>query len=110
MFPNLTTLNLTCFSHSKHTQPYQYDNKPFHIPDEGEVSILRSGPLVDLIMGFRFANWSDDRTLLNKLLSLYHTSLRTLSLRGRGSVPQFFNRLTTTPRSVKAANSLHRST
>ena len=99
---------LDLFSHSKHTQLYQYGSKPFCILDDREVPILRTGPLVDPITGSRFAKWSDDRTQLNKLLSLYHTSLGTIPLWPRQRA-RLFNLLTTTPRSV-AASPLHPST
>ena len=74
------------------------------LPYPWKMSILRTGPL---ITGLRLANWSDDRTLLNKLLSLYHTSIRTIrtpSRRGRDSMPQSFIPLTTTTTSRSVAN------
>jgi hypothetical protein len=68
---------------------YQRDTEPFLILRDEEVSILRAGPVITTL---RLTNWSADRSLLNKLLELYHPSLRTLSLHG---APSSFPLLTT---------------
>ena len=57
---------------------HQHDGKPFHLLDNEEISMLHTGPFIKVLLLVK--NWSDDRTLLNKLLSLYRTSLCTLSL------------------------------
>jgi hypothetical protein len=92
-FPGLTTLDFACFSHSKHARPYHRDTKLFHIPDNEELSVLRTGSLITCL---RLANWSDDRTLLNKL----HTTLFLWD----ASVPYSF---LTTVRPLVAASRLH---
>jgi hypothetical protein len=55
--------------------------------------MLHTGLLITVL-----ANWSDDRTLLDKLVSLFRTSLCTLSLRGSSSVLNILLLLTTTTR------------
>ena len=89
LLPGLTTFGLACYSHSKTMNSYQRDTEPFLILRDEEVSILRAGPVITTL---RLTNWSADRSLFNKLLELYHPSLRTLSLRG---APSSFPLLTT---------------
>lgn len=78
-FPNLKSLDLAFYSSSKATPSYQSDSKPFLFLKDEEISILRSGPIITVL---RLSNWSGDRSLLDRFLTLYNSSLRTLALRG----------------------------
>jgi len=55
------------------------DGNPFIALEDEALSLLRFGPRITAL---RLANWSSDTSLLGALLSLYHRTLRTLSLRG----------------------------
>ena len=79
LFPNLKELDLACYSSTKPNALYLRDGKPVSILDDEALSTLRSGPPITAL---RLANWSSDTSLLCKLLVLYHSSLRALSLRG----------------------------
>jgi hypothetical protein len=46
LFPNPTTLDLACYSRWTSTSTHQRDSKPFHILDDEEISILRTGLLI----------------------------------------------------------------
>jgi hypothetical protein len=62
LFPNLTTLDLAYYLRWKATLTHQRDSKSFHILDNEEISMLRTGPLITVPLA---KNWSDDRTLLS---------------------------------------------
>ncbi|KAI0290432.1 hypothetical protein B0F90DRAFT_1825080 [Multifurca ochricompacta] len=97
--PNLIEIDLACYPLSKPT-PSSYQqrqgkqNKQISVFDEEALDKLRSGPS---ITSLRLANWSSDRLLLEKLLSIYGNSLRTLSLRGTTNSNPNSNSIPTTP-------------
>lgn len=78
----------------KSTLTHRRDNKPTYILDREDISMfnLRTVPLITDLL----ANWTNDRTLLNKILSFYRTSLCALFLRGIGNVFYIVHPLTTT--------------
>lgn len=73
LFPNPTTLDLPFYSRWKSTLMHQRDSKPFHILNDEQISMLRTSPLIGVLL----AHWSDDRPLFNKLLSLPYLPLYT---------------------------------
>jgi len=75
LLPGLTILDLACYSRPS-SSSYQHDSKPFVVLRDEKVSILRGGPAITVL---RVENWSDDTSVLDKLLNLYHPSLCTLS-------------------------------
>ena len=79
LFPNLSELDLAFYPPPKLHPLNEHKSKPFFALEEEALSILRSGPRITAL---RLANWSNDTSLLGTLLSLYHRTLRTLSLRG----------------------------
>ena len=81
LFPNLSELEITFYPTPK---PCPSSEREGDFPsrsalEDKALSILRSGPC---ITSLRLANWSSDTSLLGKFLSLYHRTLRTLSLHG----------------------------
>ena len=82
LFPNLSELDLAFYPPPKLYPLNEREGKPFFALEDEALSILRSGPRITAL---RLANWSNDASLLGTLLSLYHRTLRTLSLRGRSA-------------------------
>jgi hypothetical protein len=80
LFPNLSELDLTFYPAPKPCQLHEREAEPFLALEDEALSIVRSGPRRITVL--RLANWSSDTSLLGTLLSLYHRTLRTLSLRG----------------------------
>lgn len=91
---------LGLFLRWKSTLTHRRDNKPSHILYGEDISMfkLRTVPLITDLL----ANWTDDRTLLNKILSFYRTSLCALFLRGIGNVFYIVHPLTTTSSVIAA--------
>jgi hypothetical protein len=79
LFPNLSELDLSFYPPQKPCALNESEGKPFYALGDEALSILRSGPPITAL---RLANWSNDMSLLGTLLSLYPSTLRTLSLRG----------------------------
>jgi hypothetical protein len=95
LFPNLSELDLSFHPPPKPCALNEPEGKPFCALGDEALSILRSGPPITTL---RLANWSNDTSLLGTLLSLYHPTLRTLSLRGTPasfSVPPVLPHLST---------------
>jgi hypothetical protein len=79
LFPNLLELDIAFYPPPKPFPSNEREGEPFIALEDGALSMLRSGPRITAL---RLANWSNDTSLLGTFLSLYHGSLRTLSLRG----------------------------
>ena len=79
LFPNLSELDLSFYPPPMPCPLHEREAEPFFPLEDEVLSILRSGPRITAL---RLANWSGDASLLGTLLSLYHPTLRTLSLRG----------------------------
>ena len=82
LFPNLSELDLSFYPPPKLFPSNVRKSEPFVVLEDEALSMLRSGPRITAL---RLANWSNDTSLLGTFLSLYHGSLRTLSLRGNPS-------------------------
>lgn len=78
-FPNLSELDITLYPPPNPCPLTKRQGEPFFALEDEVLSILRSGPRITAL---RLANWSSDTSILGTLLSLYHRTLRTLSLRG----------------------------
>jgi hypothetical protein len=91
LFPNLSELDVT-FYPPKPVQSNDREGEPFIALDDKTLSMLRYGPRVTAL---RLANWSNDTSLLGTFLSLYHGTLRILSLRG---TPASFSSPSASPR------------
>ena len=79
LFPNLSGLDLALYPPQKPCPSNEPEAEPFFALEDDALSILRSGPRITVL---RLANWSSDTSLLGTLLSLYHPTLRILSLCG----------------------------
>ena len=82
LFPNLSELDLAFYPPPKHFLSNRRGSAPIVALEDEALSMLRLGPRITTL---RLANWSNDTSLLSTFLSLYHGSLRTLSLRGTPS-------------------------